>query len=72
MLTNATGDMELKNFILISLRKEVYASLCERETVIDKDELNQICSSVQQQKKTKNPLVDLLATKQRTLPFTTS
>ena len=42
-----TGEIDLKHFILISLKKEVYSSICERE-VVEKEELNQICSSVQQ------------------------
>jgi len=72
-LTNSnTGEIELKNFILISLRKDVYSSICERETPIEKDELYQLCSSVGQQKKLKNPLVALLAQKQRIVPFSTT
>ena len=72
-LTNATtGEIELKHFILISLRKDVFASLCERETAIEKDEIIKIFSNVQTQKKPKNPLLDLLAQKQRVVPFSTN
>ena len=37
--SSATGEMELKQFTLISLKKDIYESLCS-DIPVDKDEHN--------------------------------
>ena len=65
-----TGDMDLKQFVLISLKKEVHEQVAS--DTVNYDELTQIFSTVVQQKKWKNYVVDLLSTKQHRLQYYTN
>ena len=67
----ATGEIDIKQFTLISLKKDVFDQLCS-DAPVDKDDLNQIFMNIHKQKPNRNCLVDLLATKQRLIPFSTS
>ena len=60
----------MKHFTQISLKKEIYEQLCS-DIPIDKDDHNQIFMNIHKQKANKNNLVELLATKQRLIPFST-